>query len=97
MFDLLAAAERCRSQAHRCELLATDTTSAPFAKCYRQLAELLVSTADLEEDFVRRDLERQRGLLQIVAQLDGELGHRLADYREVDRTSRLRDRTRRRA
>jgi hypothetical protein len=97
MFDLLAAAERCRSQANRCELLADDTTSAPFAKCYRQLAELLVSTADLEEDFVRRGLERQRGLLQIVARLDGELGHRLADYREVDRTSPQRDRTRRRA
>ncbi|MGA8319599.1 MAG: hypothetical protein WB774_01950 [Xanthobacteraceae bacterium] len=56
MFDLLAAAERCRSQASRCELLANDTTSAPFAKCYQQLAELLVSTADLEEEFVRRDL-----------------------------------------
>ena len=91
MFNLLAAAERCRSKAHRCELLATDTTSAPFAKCYRQLADLLVSTANLEEDFVRRDLERQRGLLQMVARLDGELGHRLADYRDVDRTSRQRD------
>ncbi|MGA7431633.1 MAG: hypothetical protein WBW35_14490 [Xanthobacteraceae bacterium] len=97
MFDLLAAAERCRSKAHRCELLATDTTSAPFAKCYRQLADLLVSTADLEEDFVRRDLERQRGLLQIVARLDGELGHQLADHRDVERTSRQHDRTRRRA
>ena len=97
MFDFLAAAERCRSKAHRCELLATDTTSAPFAKCYRQLAELLVSTADLEEDFVRRDLERERGLQQIVAQLDGELGHRLADHRDFERTSRQRDRTRHRA
>ena len=97
MFDLLAAAERCRSKASQCELSAKNTTSALFAKCYQQLAALLVSTADLEEDFVRRDLERQRGLLQIVARLDGELGHRLADYRDVERTSRLRDRTRRRA
>ena len=64
MFDLLAAAERCRSKAHRCELLATDTTSAPFAKCYRQLADLLVSTADLEEDFVRRDLAATQGNLR---------------------------------
>ena len=33
-----------------------NTTSAPFAGCYRQPAKLLVSTADLEEDFVVRDL-----------------------------------------
>lgn len=62
MFDLLAAAERCRSKASRCEQLANETTSSFFAKCYRELAKLLVLTADLEENFVRRDLERQRGL-----------------------------------
>jgi hypothetical protein len=55
MFDLLAAAERCRVRARRCELLAKETTSAPFAQCYRELAKLLFSPADHEEDFVRRD------------------------------------------
>jgi hypothetical protein len=78
MFDLLAAAESCRSQASRCEQSANETTSSPFANCYRELAQLLVATADLEEDFVRRDVEQQRGLRQIVAQLDGKLGRRLA-------------------
>lgn len=61
MFDLLAAAERCRFKASQCEQSAKNTTSAPFAECYRQLAELLVSTADLEEDFVRRDLAATQG------------------------------------
>jgi hypothetical protein len=97
MFDLLAGAERCRSKASQCALSAKNTTSAPFAKCYQQLAALLVSTADLEEDLVRRDLERQRGLPQIVVRLDGEPGHRLADHRDVERTSGQRDRARRRA
>ena len=55
MFDLLASAERCRSQAFRCEQSAREATSSTFAKCYRELAKLLVLTADLEEDFVRRN------------------------------------------
>jgi hypothetical protein len=61
MFDLLAAAERCRAKASHCELSAKNTTSAPFARCYQQLAKLLVSTADLEEGFVRRDLAVNQG------------------------------------
>lgn len=56
MVDLMASAERCRFKARQCELLAKDTSSAPFAKSYRELALLLFSTADLEEDFVRHDL-----------------------------------------
>jgi hypothetical protein len=55
MFDLLASAKRCRSQAFRCEQSANETTSS-FAECYRELAQLLVLTADLDEGFVRRDL-----------------------------------------
>jgi hypothetical protein len=56
MFDLLASAKRCRSQASRCEQSANETTSSSFAECYRELAQLLVLTADLDEGFVRRDL-----------------------------------------
>jgi hypothetical protein len=52
MVDLMASAERCRLKARQCELLAKDTSSAPFANA----TLLLFSTADLEEDFVRRDL-----------------------------------------
>ena len=32
------------------------TASPLFAKCYRELAQLLVLTADSEENFVRRDM-----------------------------------------
>jgi hypothetical protein len=60
MFDLLASAERCRFKARQCEQSAKNTTSAPFARCYRQLAQLLLSTADLEEDFMRRDLTAEQ-------------------------------------
>jgi len=55
-FDLLASAKRCRSQASRCEQSANETTSSSFAECYRELAQLLVLTADLDEGFMRRDL-----------------------------------------
>jgi hypothetical protein len=56
MVDHRASAERCRFKAIQCELLAKNSTSPRFAKCYGELAQLLVLTADLEEDFVRRDL-----------------------------------------
>jgi hypothetical protein len=56
MVDLLASAERCRVKASHCEQMAKDSASPLFAKCYRELAQLLVVTADSEEDFVRRDM-----------------------------------------
>jgi hypothetical protein len=81
MFDLLAAAERCRSKASHCEQSARNTTSAPFAKCYRQLAELLVSTADLEEDFVRRELAAEQDNLRREPKVSaGERANRLQKY-----------------
>jgi hypothetical protein len=55
MFDLLAFAERCRFKAAQYELSAKKTTSSPFAKCYRELAQLLVLTADINEDFLRHE------------------------------------------
>jgi hypothetical protein len=82
MVDLMASAERCRFKARQCELLAKDTTSAPFAKCYRELAQLLFSTADLEEDFVRRDLAaKQHGNSRREAKVSAtERAFRLQDY-----------------
>jgi hypothetical protein len=56
MVDLLESAERCRVKAAQCEQLAEETVSPLFAECFRQLAQMLVSTAEMDEDFVRRDL-----------------------------------------
>jgi hypothetical protein len=56
MVDLLAAAERCRAKASQCKQSAKNTTSPHFAKCYRELARLFDSIADVDEGFVRRDL-----------------------------------------
>jgi|HubBroStandDraft_1064217.scaffolds.fasta_scaffold402107_1 hypothetical protein len=81
MFDLLAAAERCRFKACQCEQSAKNTTSAPFAQCYLQLAKLLVSTADLEEDFVRRDLAATQGNLRREPKVSAaERANRLQNY-----------------
>jgi hypothetical protein len=55
MVDLLASAERCRVKASHCEQWRR-TASPLFAKCYRELAQLLILSADSEEDFVRRDM-----------------------------------------
>jgi hypothetical protein len=56
MVDHMAIAERCRGKASQHKLSAENTTSTLFANCYRDLAQLLVSTAGVEEDFVRRDM-----------------------------------------
>jgi len=58
-----------------------NTTSAPFAQCYLQLAKLLVSTADLEEDFVRRDLAATQGNLRREPKVSAaERANRLQNY-----------------
>jgi hypothetical protein len=55
LFDLSASAERCRVKASHCEQLASEAVSPLFADCFRELARLMVSTAEMDEDFVRRD------------------------------------------
>jgi len=49
MADHIAAAQRYRARAAKCELSARNTSSTKFGECYRQLAQHY-----LEEDCARR-------------------------------------------
>src|SRR5271154_4787136 len=73
MVDHLACAERSRVRAYQCGLSAKNTTSSSFAKCYRELAELYLSIAEIEEDFVRRDMaSKQRANDHLIAELSSD-------------------------
>ncbi len=54
MADHIAAAQRHRARAAKCELSARNTSSAKFGECYRQLAQHYLVLANLEEDCARR-------------------------------------------
>jgi hypothetical protein len=76
MVDHLACAERFRLKAFECGLSANGATSSSYAKCYRDLAQLYISMADVEEDFVRRDLaEKQRANDYLIAGLSADRAH----------------------
>ena len=50
MADHIAAAQRYRARAAKCEASAKNTTSAEFGECYRLLARHYLVLANLEED-----------------------------------------------
>jgi 2-keto-3-deoxy-galactonokinase len=50
MADHIAAAQRYRARAAKCELSAKNTTSVEFGECYRLLARHYLVLANLEED-----------------------------------------------
>ena len=52
--DHIAAAQRYRARAAKCELSAKSTTSAEFGECYRLLARHYLVLANLEEDCAHR-------------------------------------------
>jgi hypothetical protein len=53
MGDHIAAAQRYRARAAKCELSAKNTSSMRFGECYRLLAQQYLVLANLEEDCVR--------------------------------------------
>lgn len=54
MGDHIAAAQRYRARAAKCELFAKNTSSMGFGECYRLLAQQYLVLANLEEDWARR-------------------------------------------
>src|SRR6516162_10263202 len=54
MADHIAAAQRYRARAAKCELSTKNTTSAGFAECYRLLAGHYLVLSNLEEDCAHR-------------------------------------------
>ena len=54
MADHIAAAQRYRARAAKCELSAKNTSSAEFGECYRLLAQHYLVLANLEEDCAHR-------------------------------------------
>jgi hypothetical protein len=54
MGDHIAAAQRYRARAAKCELFAKNTSSMGFGECYRLLAQQYLVLANLEEDCARR-------------------------------------------
>ncbi len=54
MADHIAAAQRYRARAAKCELSAKNTSSARFGECYRLLAQHYLALANLEEDCAHR-------------------------------------------
>ena len=54
MADHIAAAQRYRARAAKCELSAKNTSSAEFGECYRLLAQHYLVLANLEEDCANR-------------------------------------------
>jgi hypothetical protein len=54
MADHIAAAQRYRARAAKCELSAKNTSSVKFGECYRQLAQHYIVLANLEEDCANR-------------------------------------------
>jgi hypothetical protein len=54
MADHIAAAQRYRARAAKCELSAKSTSSAKFGECYRLLAQHYLVLANLEEDCANR-------------------------------------------
>lgn len=54
MADHIAAAQRYRARATKCELSAKNTSSAGFGECYRLLAQHYLVLANLEEDSAHR-------------------------------------------
>lgn len=54
MADHIAAAQRYRARAAKCELSAKNTSSAGFGECYRLLAQHYLTLASLEEDCAHR-------------------------------------------
>jgi hypothetical protein len=67
MADHIAAAQRYRARAAKCELSAKNTSSEKFGECYRLLARQYLVLANMEEDcaqsvspFARR---QEHGLL----------------------------------
>jgi len=54
MADHIAAAQRYRARAAKCELSAKSTPSAKFGECYRLLAQHYMVLASLREDCAHR-------------------------------------------
>lgn len=54
MADHIAAAQRYRARAAKCELSAKNTSSTRFGECYRLLAKHYLALANLEEDCAHR-------------------------------------------
>jgi len=54
MADHIAAAQRYRAQAAKCEQSAKNTSSIKFGECYRLLAQHYLVLANLEEDCAHR-------------------------------------------
>jgi 2-keto-3-deoxy-galactonokinase len=54
MADHIAAAQRYRARAAKCEVSAKSTSSAKFGECYRLLAQHYLVLAYLEEDSAQR-------------------------------------------
>jgi len=54
MGDHIAAAQRYRARAAKCELFAKNTSSMGFGECYRLLAQQYLVLANLEDDCARR-------------------------------------------
>jgi hypothetical protein len=54
MADHIAAAQRYRARAAKCELSAKNTSSVKFGECYRQLAQHYIVLANFEEDCANR-------------------------------------------
>jgi hypothetical protein len=56
MLDHLARAREMRRRAAKCQRSAKDSLSAKFGDCYRLLAKNYLILAELEEDYVARDI-----------------------------------------
>ena len=54
MGDHIAAAQRYRARAAKCELSAKNTSSTGFGECYRLLAKQYLVLANMEEDCAQR-------------------------------------------
>jgi hypothetical protein len=54
MGDHIAAAQRYRARAAKCEIFAKNTLSTEFGECYRLLAQQYLVLANMEEDCARR-------------------------------------------
>lgn len=54
MADHIAAAQRYRARAAKCELSAKNTSSEKFGECYRLLAQQYLVLANMEEDCAHR-------------------------------------------
>ena len=71
MGDHIAAAQRYRARAAKCELFAKNTSSMGFGECYRLLAQQYLVLANLEDDCARKPAGRVAGR-RVCARMSAE-------------------------